>query len=64
MFTPDIPCAADGYPRVLRYLTEMDPNKRMVLMLNKSDLLTDKMRLDWGAYLESKGIEFAFFSAL
>ena len=45
-------------------MAEMDPNKRMVLMLNKSDLLTDKMRLDWGTYLESKGIEFAFFSAL
>lgn len=51
-------------PDIQVYLTEMDPNKRMVLMLNKSDLLTDKMRLDWGAYLESKGIEFAFFSAL
>lgn len=51
-------------PDIQTYVSEVDQNKRMILMLNKSDLLTDQMRLDWGRYFDERGIEFVFFSAM
>eukprot|EP00038_Savillea_parva_P031330 m.85154 g.85154 ORF g.85154 m.85154 type:complete len:638 (-) comp9621_c1_seq1:109-2022(-) len=45
------------------YVKEVDPAKRTVLLLNKSDFLSPELRAEWGAYLDSIGVEFAFFSA-
>jgi large subunit GTPase 1 len=45
-------------------VTEVDPRKRSVLLLNKSDFLPADLRLRWGEHLDSIGVEFAFFSAL
>lgn len=46
-----------------RYVTEVDPNKKSVLLLNKSDLLSAELRRRWAQYFDKHGIEFAFFSA-
>ncbi|KPA80769.1 hypothetical protein ABB37_04218 [Leptomonas pyrrhocoris] len=37
--------------------------KKVVLLLNKSDLLTEAQRREWAAYFESRGDTFFFFSA-
>ena len=46
-----------------RYVKEVDPKKRNLLLINKSDMLTDDMRENWAAYFEEKGINYKFFSA-
>lgn len=38
--------------------------KRTMLLLNKSDLLTEHQRVAWAKYLTAKGMDFVFFSAL
>ena len=38
--------------------------KRTMLLLNKSDLLTERQRIAWAKYLTAKGMDFVFFSAL
>mmetsp|Transcript_6840 Transcript_6840/g.18505 ORF Transcript_6840/g.18505 Transcript_6840/m.18505 type:complete len:705 (-) Transcript_6840:108-2222(-) len=38
--------------------------KRSLLLLNKADLLPPELRERWAAYFRSKGVRFAFFSAL
>ena len=38
--------------------------KRTMLLLNKSDLLTEHQRIAWAKYLTAKGMDFVFFSAL
>ena len=38
--------------------------KKTMLLLNKSDLLTEKQRIAWARYLTGKGMDFVFFSAL
>ncbi len=47
-----------------RYVKELDHSKMNVLLLNKSDLLTEKQRLRWAHYLRTKNIQFIFFSAM
>lgn len=47
-----------------KYINEVDPRKKTLLLLNKADLLSDDQRFFWGSYLKSKGIDFIFFSAL
>ena len=47
-----------------KYIAEVDPRKKTLLLLNKADLLSDDQRFFWGSYLKSKGIGFIFFSAL
>lgn len=47
-----------------KYINEVDPRKKTLLLLNKADLLSDDQRFFWGSYLKSKGIDFVFFSAL
>ena len=42
---------------------EVDPKKKNLLLINKSDMLTDEMREQWAAYFEEKGINYKFFSA-
>ena len=46
-----------------RYVHEVDPKKRTILLINKADLLTDAQRRSWAAYLAERGIEFVFWSA-
>lgn len=46
-----------------KYVLEVGPEKKSVLLLNKSDFLPLELRKKWGAYLDSIGVEFAFFSA-
>jgi large subunit GTPase 1 len=45
------------------YVKEVDPKKRNLLLINKSDMLTDDMREQWAAHFEEKGINYKFFSA-
>ena len=46
-----------------RYVKDVDSNKRNLLLINKSDMLTDDMREQWAAYFDEKGINYRFFSA-
>jgi len=53
-----------------RYIAEVSAQqerktpKKTLLLLNKSDLLTEKQRIAWAKYLTEKGMDFVFFSAL
>eukprot|EP00461_Guttulinopsis_vulgaris_P000759 UN00759 len=42
---------------------ELDPKKRCILVINKSDFLTREARVQWGKYFESQNIDFVFWSA-
>ncbi|ORE09810.1 P-loop containing nucleoside triphosphate hydrolase protein [Rhizopus microsporus var. microsporus] len=46
-----------------KYVIEVDAEKRNLLLINKADYLTVDQRKQWADYFESKGIEYAFFSA-
>lgn len=46
-----------------KYVKEVDTKKTNLLLINKSDMLTDDMREQWAAYFEEKGINYKFFSA-
>ncbi|KAJ5619027.1 hypothetical protein N7510_003011 [Penicillium lagena] len=46
-----------------RYVKEIDPRKKNLLLVNKADMLTDKQREAWAEYFEANGINFRFFSA-
>jgi large subunit GTPase 1 len=46
-----------------KYVKEVDSKKTNLLLINKSDMLTDDMREQWAAYFEEKGINYKFFSA-
>ncbi|BHF71245.1 large subunit GTPase 1 [Sparganum proliferum] len=47
-----------------KYVEEVDPRKRTLVLFNKADLLTDEQRAAWADYLESTGVRGLFFSAL
>eukprot|EP00475_Leptophrys_vorax_P030304 TRINITY_DN45296_c0_g2_i2.p2 TRINITY_DN45296_c0_g2~~TRINITY_DN45296_c0_g2_i2.p2 ORF type:complete len:637 (-),score=218.97 TRINITY_DN45296_c0_g2_i2:2109-3998(-) len=47
-----------------KYVHEVDPTKKMLLLVNKSDLLSSRMRERWAEYFKSQGITFAFCSAM
>ncbi|VDN11575.1 unnamed protein product [Dibothriocephalus latus] len=47
-----------------KYVEEVDPRKRTLVLLNKADLLTDEQRAAWEQYLKSIGAQGLFFSAL
>uniref|UniRef100_A0A0K8SL31 Large subunit GTPase 1 n=1 Tax=Lygus hesperus TaxID=30085 RepID=A0A0K8SL31_LYGHE len=47
-----------------KYVKEVNPLKRNLLLINKSDFLTDKQRKTWHEYFSSQGIDAVFFSAL
>nr|VZI32877.1 unnamed protein product [Spirometra erinaceieuropaei] len=47
-----------------KYVEEVDPRKRTLVLFNKADLLTDEQRAAWTDYLESIGVRGLFFSAL
>lgn len=48
---------------LMAYAAEHTPPRPMMLLINKADFLTDHQRRVWAAYLTSKGIKFAFYSA-
>ncbi|TID19211.1 hypothetical protein CANINC_003781 [Pichia inconspicua] len=46
-----------------KYVKELNPLKRNLLLVNKADLLTFKQRLVWAKYFKENGIKYTFFSA-
>ncbi|RNA00035.1 large subunit GTPase 1 -like protein [Brachionus plicatilis] len=46
-----------------KYVKEIDENKINLLLINKSDYLTDRQRLEWLRYFEKINIRVAFWSA-
>jgi large subunit GTPase 1 len=46
-----------------KYVKEVDPKKRNLLLVNKADMMTRKQRQAWAEYFIEKGINFKFFSA-
>ena len=46
-----------------KYVLEVDPDKRNLLLVNKADLMTLEQRKRWADWFESQGIRFAFYSA-
>jgi large subunit GTPase 1 len=45
------------------YAKDLSVHKRLLLLVNKADMLSDELRAAWCDYFESQGIEFVFFSA-
>merc|ERR1711991_1042058 len=45
------------------YANEFTPKKPVLLVLNKSDLLTVQQRYAWADYFKQRNIDFIFFSA-
>ena len=45
------------------YVKEVDSNKLNVLLINKSDFLSDKQRLEWHRYFKSRNVHAIFWSA-
>ncbi|CAM9010304.1 unnamed protein product [Wickerhamomyces anomalus] len=50
-------------PDLEKYVKELNPLKKNLLLVNKADLLTPKQRRSWAAYFKSHNINFTFFSA-
>lgn len=46
-----------------RYVVEVDPEKRNLLLVNKADMMTLEQRLAWADYFEKEKIRYRFFSA-
>jgi large subunit GTPase 1 len=46
-----------------KYVLEVDPEKRNLLLVNKADLMTLEQRRGWADWFEEQGIRFAFYSA-
>lgn len=46
-----------------KYVKEVNPNKKNMLLLNKSDFLNEEQRKTWAEYFNGQGVKFAFFSA-
>ena len=47
-----------------KYVNEVDTNKINIVLINKSDFLTESQRLHWLNYFESKNIRVVFWSAV
>lgn len=47
-----------------KYVKELNPLKRNLLLVNKADLLTYRQRLAWAQYFKEHNIKYTFFSAL
>ncbi|KAL2620571.1 hypothetical protein R1flu_000776 [Riccia fluitans] len=50
-------------PDLEDYTREIDPNKKVMLLLNKADLLTTSTRQKWATYFKAQGIPYLFWSA-
>ncbi|EGF80335.1 hypothetical protein BATDEDRAFT_1375, partial [Batrachochytrium dendrobatidis JAM81] len=46
-----------------KYVKEVSPVKKNLLLINKADLLTAKQREAWADYFDEQGISYKFFSA-
>ncbi|KAJ4536261.1 hypothetical protein HRR78_008515 [Exophiala dermatitidis] len=46
-----------------KYVKEVDPKKRNLLLVNKADMLTEGQRRQWADYFTEQGINYKFFSA-
>ncbi|KEF60609.1 uncharacterized protein A1O9_02170 [Exophiala aquamarina CBS 119918] len=46
-----------------RYVKDVDPKKRNLLLVNKADMMTEEQRLSWADYFQAQGINYKFFSA-
>ncbi|KIW16747.1 hypothetical protein PV08_03936 [Exophiala spinifera] len=46
-----------------RYVKEVDPKKRNLLLVNKADMMTEEQRQVWATYFQQQGINYKFFSA-
>jgi large subunit GTPase 1 len=46
-----------------KYVLEVDPEKRNLLLVNKADLMTLEQRRGWADWFDGQGIRFAFYSA-
>nr|XP_014093590.1 large subunit GTPase 1 homolog [Bactrocera oleae] len=46
-----------------RYVKEVNPAKMNMILVNKSDMLTQQQRQHWASYFDAEGIRTAFFSA-
>ncbi|KAI8818060.1 uncharacterized protein EV422DRAFT_622247 [Fimicolochytrium jonesii] len=49
---------------VEKYVVEVDPRKKNLLLVNKADMLTVEQRLQWADHFEKEGIRYIFFSAV
>uniref|UniRef100_A0A2M4AB65 Large subunit GTPase 1 homolog n=1 Tax=Anopheles triannulatus TaxID=58253 RepID=A0A2M4AB65_9DIPT len=47
-----------------RYVKEVDGNKLNMILINKSDFLTDEQRQCWAQYFDEQGVRVAFYSAV
>ena len=45
-----------------RYVADLDPSKRCLLLINKADLLTDGQRAAWATYFRENRIEYVVWS--
>ncbi|KAK5459527.1 hypothetical protein LTS15_003655 [Exophiala xenobiotica] len=46
-----------------KYVKEVDPKKRNLLLVNKADMMTEEQRRSWAEYFHEQGINYKFFSA-
>ncbi|EXJ62610.1 hypothetical protein A1O7_03048 [Cladophialophora yegresii CBS 114405] len=46
-----------------KYVKEVDPKKRNLLLVNKADMMTEEQRRAWADYFREQGINYKFFSA-
>ncbi|KAK2765998.1 hypothetical protein FQN54_007513 [Arachnomyces sp. PD_36] len=46
-----------------KYVKDIDPKKRNLLLVNKADMMTPKQREVWADYFDENGINYSFFSA-
>eukprot|EP00808_Paulinella_micropora_P014118 g6449.t1 len=51
-------------PDLEAYISEINPQKRCVLLLNKADYLSKEARRSWRKYFETQGVDCVFFSAV
>jgi len=50
-------------PDLEAYAREVDPKKECAILMNKSDLLTEKQRRAWAEYFKQRGMKVVFWSA-
>ncbi|KAK4946195.1 hypothetical protein LTR10_014707 [Elasticomyces elasticus] len=46
-----------------KYVKEVHPEKRNLLLVNKADMMTEEQRKVWAHYFQEQGINYKFFSA-
>ena len=51
-------------PDLEKYIKEVDPNKKSILIINKADLMNKEIRKNWDDYFKTNNIKYIFFSAI